>query len=54
MEEKEQANRLLPTEELLSWAGEFNDHLNLCGYCRRNPFDLCREGAAILKRMPTD
>jgi hypothetical protein len=54
MEEKESPDRTLPTKALLRWAGQFNDHLNVCAYCRRNPFDLCREGEAILRMMPTD
>ena len=41
-------------ERLLKWAMRYNDHLNVCERCRKDPFDLCAEGEKILKKMPTE
>ena len=40
-------------EETSERIKKFHDHLDICNQCERHPFDLCPEGAKLLKYAAT-
>lgn len=40
-------------EDIMIRIDKFHKHLDICAQCRNHPFDLCSEGAKLLKYAAT-
>ena len=46
-------DKLTTIEEVTERTTKFNAHLDICEQCERHPFNLCHEGAKLLKYAAT-